>query len=260
MIAMMIAAFGVFIAYSGPANAIATYSASSSAIVTITGFSTIGGPVPKPPTLTIEGTSEPSLSESGTVIGGTGTATITETTSVISGTPLAMIAGDSISNLATASGGATSPGGQSKSDQVTNGEIFFGNAGTEDITVTLGIDWVYSLMASTSGVNQKAQAFSSIIIDTLIFDSVGDQVGSDIFHVDELAIANGVNGTFEDLTDSATFSVDVVVLAGSVTSVGLFVDARGSAEVTAPSSLILFCIAVVGVGFSRHRSKKHRLA
>jgi hypothetical protein len=249
----MVAAFGVIILLSSPANAIATFSASSSATVTITGFSTTSGPVSKPPTLVVEGTSDPSVSESGTSISGTGTAAITETTLVISGTPLAMVAGDSVSHMATASGGATVPGGQSAADQVTNGEIFFGNAGTEDITVTLGIDWVYSLMASRSGINQKAFAFASIIVDTLIFDSIGDQVGEDIFHVDELAIANGINGAFETLTDSATLSVDVVVLAGSVTSVGLFVDARGAAEVPAPSSLILFCLAILGVGFSRKR-------
>lgn len=197
MIAMMIAAFGVIIAVSGPAHAIATYSSSSSATVTITGFSTTSGPVPKPPTLVIDGTSEPSLPESGTVTSGTASAAITESTLVISGTPLAMITGDSVSNMSTANGSAAPLGGQSTSDQVTNGEIFFGNAGTEDITVTLGIDWAYSVMASTSGINQKAISFSSIIVDTLIFDSIGEQVGEDIFHVDQLAIANGLNGTSE---------------------------------------------------------------
>ncbi len=90
MIAMLIAAFGAIIAYSGPAHAVATYNASSYAAVTITGFSTISGPVSKPPTLTIIGTAEPSLSESGTTVSGTGTATITEITDVISLTPSAI--------------------------------------------------------------------------------------------------------------------------------------------------------------------------
>lgn len=256
VLAMFIATFGVILAYSGPANAIATYSASSSAAVTITGFSTISGPVPKPPTLTIIGTADPSLTESGTTVSGTGTATISEITDVISLTPSAMIAGDSVSHVATASGGATGPGGQSYADQVTNGEIFFGNAGTEDITVTLGIDWAYAVMASTSGLNRKAQAFASIIVDTLIFDSIGEQVGADVIHVDELAVADGIGGSFEDLSDTATLSVDVVVLAGSVTSVGLFVDARGSAEVSAPSSVMIFSLAVFVIGFARRHLAK----
>ena len=156
---------------SGPANAIATYSASSSAAVTITG--------------------------------------------------------NSVSHTATASGGVTLPGGQSASDQITNGEIFFGNAGTEDITITLGIHWAYSVMASTSSANRKAFAFANLIVDTLIFDAIGEQVGEDIFHVDELATANGSSGTFETFTDTATLSIDVIVLTGPVTSVGIFVDARG---------------------------------
>ena len=138
MIAIMIAAFGVIIALSGPANTIATYSTSSSATVTITGFSAILGPVSKPLTLVIEGTSEPSVSESGTTISGTGTATITASTLVVSGTHLAMITGDSVTNTAITSGGATLSGGQSASDQVTNGEIFFANAGIEDITYHVG--------------------------------------------------------------------------------------------------------------------------
>lgn len=140
MIAMFFAAVSAIIAYPGPANAIATYSASSSAAVTITGFSIISGPVSKPPTLTIIGTAEPNLSESGTTVSGTGTATITEMTDVISLTPSAMIASNSVSHIATASGGATGHGGQSYSDQVTNGEIFFRNAGREDVTVTIGIN------------------------------------------------------------------------------------------------------------------------
>ena len=98
-----------------------------------------------------------------------------------------------------------------------------------------------------------AWAVASIIVDTLIFDSIGDQVGVDIFHVDEFTTANGLNSTFETLTDSATLAVDVIVLAGGTTSVGLFVDAEGYAEVAAPSSLILFCLAILGVGFSRKR-------
>ena len=158
MIATMIAAFGVIIALSGPANSIATYSASSSATVTITG--------------------------------------------------------DSVSNTAIISGGATLPGGQSASDQFTNGEIFFGNASTEDITITLGIDWAYSIMATTSGASQKAFAFANIIVYTLIFDAIGERVGEDIFDVDELATANGPSGTFETFTDTATLSIDVIVLAG----------------------------------------------
>jgi hypothetical protein len=90
-------------------------------------------------------------------------------------------------------------------------------------------------MASTSSSIQKAWARASIIVDTLLFDALDDQVGEDILHVDEFTTANGLNGTFENLTDSATLSIDVVVLAGGTTSVGLFVDAEGSAEVPAPS-------------------------
>jgi hypothetical protein len=138
-----------------------------------------------------------------------------------------MIAADSVSNTATTSGGVTLPGGQSASEQVTNGEIFFGNTGTEDITITLSIDWAYSVMAPTSGANRKAFAFANIIVDTLIFDAIGERVGEDIFHVDELATANGSSGTLETFTDTATLSFDVIVLAGSVTSVGIFVDAWG---------------------------------
>ena len=111
--------------------------------------------------------------------------------------------------------------------RLTNGEIFFGNAGTEDITITLGIHWAYSVMASTSSANRKAFAFANLIVDTLIFDAIGEQVGEDIFHVDELATANGSSGTFETFTDTATLSIDVIVLTGPVTSVGIFVDARG---------------------------------
>ena len=90
-------------------------------------------------------------------------------------------------------------------------------------------------MASTSSSIQKAWARASIIVDTLLFDALDDQVGEDILHVDGFTTANGLNGTFENLTDSATLSIDVVVLAGGTTSVGLFVDAEGSAEVPAPS-------------------------
>ena len=249
----MVAAFGVIIVLSSPANAIATFSASSSATVTITGFSTTSGPVSKPLTLLIDGISEPDAPNSTALTGGAATATISNTTSVISSTPTDMVAGDAISQLATTSGSASSPGGQALTAQLTNGEIFFGNAGLEDITVTLGIDWAYTLMASTSNANQMAWAVASIIVDTLIFDSIGDQVGVDIFHVDEFTTANGLNSTFETLTDSATLAVDVIVLAGGTTSVGLFVDAEGYAEVPAPSSLILFCLAILGVGFSRKR-------
>ncbi len=115
-------------------------------------------------------------------------------------------------------------------------------------------------MASTSGPNRIAKAFASIIVDTVIFDSIGEQVGEDIFHVDELAIADGIGGSFEDLSDTTTLSVDVVVLAGSVTSVGLFVDARGSAEVSAPPSLLIFCLEIIATGFVRRQLVKSTAA
>jgi len=259
MIATIVAAFGGIILLSSPAHAIATYSASSSATVTITGFSTTSGPVSKPGTLLIEGTSEASAFNAA-LTGGAATASISSTTLVLSSTPTDMVAGDAISQLATADGTAGGLGGQSLTAMLTNGEFFFGNAGTEDITVTLGVDWAYTLMASTFNANQKASAIANIIIDTLIFDAIGDQVGVDIFHVDKLVTANGLNGTSEDLTDTASLSVDVVVLAGGTTSVGLFIDAEGYAEVPAPSSLILFCFTVFSIGFTRYRKNNSFLA
>ena len=191
----MIAAIGVIIMLSSPANAIATYSASSSATVTITGFSTISGPVSKPPTLCIDGISEDVTEFSAALSNGAATATISGSGSVISSTPTDMISGDAISQLATTSGTASSPGGQSVTDQLTDGELFIGNAGLQDITVTLGIDWAYSLIASTAGANELARAVASIIVHTLIFDSLDDQVGADILHVEEFTTASGLNGT-----------------------------------------------------------------
>ena len=107
-------------------------------------------------------------------------------------------------------------------------------------------------MASTSSANRKAFAFANLIVDTLIFDAIGEQVGEDIFHVDELATANGSSGTFETFTDTATLSIDVIVLTGPVTSVGIFVDTRGRRSAGA-----FFCDAVL---FTRHRVNRHLLA
>ena len=104
-------------------------------------------------------------------------------------------------------------------------------------------------MASTSGTNQKAFSLANIIGDNPIFDAIG-----------ELATANGIGGPFKIFTDAVTLLIDVVIFAGSVNSVDIFVDARGAAEVPKPFSLILFCLAVLSVGFTRYRVKRQFLA
>ena len=88
----------------------------------------------------------------------------------------------------------------------------------------------YSIGATTSGANRKAFAFANIIVDNLIFDAISERVGEDIFDVDELATANDPSVTFKTFTDTVKLSIDVIVLARPVTSVRIFVDARGPSK------------------------------
>jgi hypothetical protein len=174
-----------------------------------------------------------------------------------------LLAGESTTVSAFASGEIEPHPAYVDSIYLSSAEFFFDNATAGDITGTVTFDLSYFASIFTDSLEEFALAYSSIFIDFVHEDDLGDIVEEGILFDDFFEFDSDFDGvgTFGDITPTIT-PVDKTLTIGAGHSVLFYVelDAAGAAEsiraappttVPEPSTLAIFALGLMGLSFRK---------
>jgi len=264
--ALLVAA--CLVGFGGQAHAIATYSASITSTVTVSGFNDGSGfstALPSgllfyndgsavepdaPDRATFNALLDTPSEMSGAFWTNSGFASKTGSVS-LTGNASALSGGDTLNQAASLNGGAGPAGGESIARQLTNGFLTLENTTGNAITVFMTVDYVWSLAASVSDtLSEFAGSYVSIYYEAYVPPGFQNPLSAD-FIVDE-ARETGPQASYSD-GSSGTYAISFTVPVGETVYFDIFVDATGLAYIPEPTTLTLFGLVLTGLGLMRRR-------
>jgi len=176
----------------------------------------------------------------------TGDGSVTNTATLDPGGITAPIEiGDIFTNSAVVTGSADSSGSQARSFLET-GIFMLLVAGQDGAQIDFNYEFTGNATASTTDLNEFAEAISSFLIEDLITEIAIDGA---------VYAANTVSGPpADDGIVSGSFSVVLSALADKILNVD--VTAGGTATVPEPTIIALMSLGLAGIGYGRFRRKK----
>ena len=215
-------------------HALATYDATSTAVLKIIGIDHPGGGQG----VVLDGNA---VGDVWTDQGGGGAADGSEVTHVAAADPLNMTVGDSIEQTSKSTG-STTPPGFAISDVLTDGELWIDNTSADAVTVSLELTYQLRAEATAAELPEWAIALASV-------DLFGDLAG-DLFYDEAYSDSDFDDGL---IVSADTVQFDVIVPPGELELVSLFVDTQGLA-VPEPATLMLLLAGLACVAVGQRRS------